>query len=716
MAQLLLVALLALPAVAAYANGFPPDATADQPFVCDYRKLAWEFAKKVQPSHDATLTFDALMLGSLCNETRPSPTQVPAPAALDSSACAIFVDVGGDDAQSGTTSKTAKATLAAGIAATRTGASGAKTLCVGVGTFYLDAPLQLTAADSGLTIQGETPSDGRGGRTWISGAVALPKLQWKQSKVAPAKAGTLSELTNTNVQAGCSVGDPSPIASGGCGCYSNSSTAASCKARCATMGASKCQAYGWSPFSGSHWSEQCCIHADTAWKPSTGPSAKGHVSGHWAGAVPAANVWKANLPAGTKLPPASQLRVGGVRSSRARFPDSNPETDIWPHGWVPDAQTWLPAKPPKSKPLFVSVLNKEIQSRNDGLTLNQSKPYSGGIGGPCEVFDPPFSYWCSAHPAGGGGFQYYVPSGMELPNSTFPSGLEPRAWSKQGRGATVHAFRRSHWASWMFDVSSVGEDSESQSPLIHFGKGGYQGCRGGPGQDWFVENVLELLDSNLEHYYDEETNTLYYQPNATSTVAPAADLQIHAPVLQALVVANATQGDPIKGLTLRGLGFRDAAPTFMEAHGVPSGGDWGLERLGALFFEGTEDLKIAGCQFERLDGNGLMLSGYHRRASIVDSHWAWTGGTAIAAWGRTDELSDGGIHGWDATPGNVPHGTTVSNCIMRESGIWEKQSSCFFQAKTAATTLTNNLCFNLPRAGFNFNDGLGGGEEVHHNL
>ena len=187
-------------------------------------------------------------------------------------------------------------------------------------------------------------------------------------------------------------------------------------------------------------------------------------------------------------------------------------------------------------------------------------------------------------------------------------------------------------------------------------------------------------------------------------------------MLQALLVANATQAAPIKGLSLRGLGFRDAAPTFMEPHGVPSGGDWGLERLGALFFEGTEDLTIAGCRFERLDGNGLMLSGYHRRASIVDSHWAWTGGTAIAAWGRTDELSDGGIHGWDATPGNVPHGTTVSNCIMRESGIWEKQSSCFFQAKTAATTLTNNLCFNLPRAGFNFNDGLGGGEEVHHNL
>ncbi len=45
-------------------------------------------------------------------------------------------------------------------------------------------------------------------------------------------------------------------------------------------------------------------------------------------------------------------------------------------------------------PMLDPVLNKEIQSRNDGDTINQSKPYSGGIGGPCEVFDPP----CAALP------------------------------------------------------------------------------------------------------------------------------------------------------------------------------------------------------------------------------------------------------------------------------------------------------------------------------
>ena len=295
--------LLAFSTVAgAYANGFPPDSTSDQPFICEYRSLAWEFAKKIQPAHDASITFDALMLGSLCNKTRPTsfstPPLIPAPSGGGAN-CDIFVAVGGDDGHAGTTFKTAKATLQAGIAASRKLRTGNKTLCVSVGTFYLDAPLELTSADSGLTIRGETPNDGRNGRTWISGAVALKKLQWEKYKVAPSVPGKLNMLENTNNQMGCAAGDPSPIASGGCGCYNNSASAAECEARCEKMGESSCKSYAWSPDSGSgKWRSQCCIHADDKWSPRTDRSAKGHVCGQWAGGHGGVNVWKAALPAG----------------------------------------------------------------------------------------------------------------------------------------------------------------------------------------------------------------------------------------------------------------------------------------------------------------------------------------------------------------------------------------------------------------------------------
>ena len=127
-----------------------------------------------------------------------------------------------------------------------------------------------------------------------------------------------------------------------------------------------------------------------------------------------------------------------------------------------------------------------------------------------------------------------------------------------------------------------------------------------------------------------------------------------------------------------------------------------LERRAALFFEGTENLGVEGCRFERLDGNAVMLSGYHRNASLIRNEVAWTGGTAFAGWGRTDEISDGGMHGYDGTGGDFPQHTLIEGNVIRETGVFEKQSSCWFQAKTAQTTLRGNICFNLARAGFNF--------------
>jgi hypothetical protein len=42
----------------------------------------------------------------------------------------------------------------------------------------------------------------------------------------------------------------------------------------------------------------------------------------------------------------------------------------------------------------VNVTNSPLRMR-DSL---ENAQYVGALGGPCENFDPPFSYWCSAHP------------------------------------------------------------------------------------------------------------------------------------------------------------------------------------------------------------------------------------------------------------------------------------------------------------------------------
>ena len=46
----------------------------------------------------------------------------------------------------------------------------------------------------------------------------------------------------------------------------------------------------------------------------------------------------------------------------------------------------------------------------------------------------------------------------------------------------------------------------------------------------------------------------------------------------------------------------------------------------------------------------------------------------MAAWGWTDELSANGTLGWDATAGDFPRHTTLAHNVVREVGLFEKQS------------------------------------------
>ena len=151
----------------------------------------------------------------------------------------------------------------------------------------------------------------------------------------------------------------------------------------------------------------------------------------------------------------------------------------------------------------------------------------------------------------------------------------------------------------------------------------------------------------------------------------------------------------------------------------------------------------------RLEGNGIMISGFNQYTSISGNHIAYTGDSAIAGWGcstshmipkpplyfklaqnldlRCVLLSDrcwgsqpkhvsnpysvikkpdpicfprytsgSDPHqpkgtGPDGTEGNFPRWTLIENNFIHHLGIHEKQSSCWFQASAAgcATRLGN---------------------------
>eukprot|EP01006_Ploeotia_vitrea_P012578 TRINITY_DN33261_c0_g1_i1.p1 TRINITY_DN33261_c0_g1~~TRINITY_DN33261_c0_g1_i1.p1 ORF type:complete len:529 (-),score=47.31 TRINITY_DN33261_c0_g1_i1:125-1711(-) len=317
-----------------------------------------------------------------------------------------------------------------------------------------------------------------------------------------------------------------------------------------------------------------------------------------------------------------------------------------------------------------------------------------GVHGWCDIFEPQEGFFC-AHPAKG------VPDGMIWNTTSFEHMPFPPPW-KNLKGALIHAFNGPRWATIMWWVQSM----DTAKRAMYFGDGGFQiGVGLKAGHEWFIENVMELLDHPNEFYFDEANRKLYVFHNSTG--APPAQ-GVVATRWQTMLTVQGTMTKPVKGLTISGVGIRDTASTFMYPHGVPSGGDWSLAAIGGVVLEGTENMSIKNCTFTRLDGNGIMVLGYHRGLVIAGNEFEWIGESAMASWGKTK--------GFDGTPGEFPVGTQVLYNVAREIGITEKQSSCWFQAKTAQTLIKGNICFNGPRAGININDNLGGGTVLEHNL
>lgn len=99
--------------------------------------------------------------------------------------------------------------------------------------------------------------------------------------------------------------------------------------------------------------------------------------------------------------------------------------------------------------------------------------------------------------------------------------------------------------------------------------GGFQDARGSnDAGEFYVENVIEELDVASEWYYDEVTHILHFAYNGTG--APPTDGSIVAIAGHAITIVNITapMAAPATGISFLGLGFRDAAYTYLMPHGT----------------------------------------------------------------------------------------------------------------------------------------------------
>jgi hypothetical protein len=297
-----------------------------------------------------------------------------------------------------------------------------------------------------------------------------------------------------------------------------------------------------------------------------------------------------------------------------------------------------------------------------------------------------------------------------------PSSLPHTPYTSDLSRAVVHSWRAGRWFSWAFLVDNATFTPSTNTTVFNFDLyvGGNQGSRGGnAGQEFFIENVLEELDAPSEFFYDPSSNKLYLWSNGSDT-APA-DGTLVVPVLTVLINATGNQSNPVLDVGFQGIGFVDSAPAYLEPHGTPAGGDWAIERSGALFFEGSIGTVLDGNLFTTLDGNGVFFSGFTRNATVSRNEFVSIGETAILQWGYTDGSPVPGM-GFDATAGNQPRGTQVLYNLVHEVGLWTKQNSFYFQSESFGNIIQGNIAYNGPRAGINFDDGMGGGSQVLNNV
>ena len=581
---------------------------------------------------------------------------------------AIYVDPrDGNDLNNGTESQPIKTINKALSILRNAPANQQKAMYLKGATYYLDSTLNLGLQDSGLTI-----SNWGDGKVVLSGG-KLYKTSWTEYKneLKPIQQG-LDGMADLHLEPGTSQKEAL--------FYGKLLSVEECSSAC--LQNTQCNGFTYYDASSYTHPFMCYLRIDGQWNPVHDSSGSSYSSQK-------VNIMVADL-SDQSPNDFTSLFINNRRAVRARYPDGNPETTglhTNPTGYVPSAVKWLP--PSTKEP------GKEILITNPNRSGSYFPYFQIGVGGSVSVFNPPESYWGTAHPAGGGGFTYRIPTGLQYPtNVSFIN----RTWSKPSTGV-VHAFHCQHWGGWQFKLDKRDNDSQT----LTWSHGGFQEARGCDyGAEWYVENIFEELDSPGEWFFDYDTRKLYLYPNST------LPNEVVGTNLNVLISIKGSQTNPVKNITISDITLAHTATTFLLDYEVPSGGDWTVHREAALVAEGIEGVKVSNCLFYSPGGNGLLLNNYVRGAVIEDNEFVWVGDNAIVAVGST-QLMDG-------TDGNQPRGTKVVGNLVHEVGVFGKQVCAYVQSLACETQLIGNVFFNGPRAGININDGFGGGNVLKNNL
>jgi hypothetical protein len=238
-----------------------------------------------------------------------------------------------------------------------------------------------------------------------------------------------------------------------------------------------------------------------------------------------------------------------------------------------------------------------------------------------------------------------------------------------------------------------------------------------------VENLFEELDAPGEWFYRKSTGQLFFYPPAG--VNPNNALIELASVEQLFKVLG-TASNKVKYLTFNRLTFTQTHRTLFTGHfeGLLRG-DYCIVRAGTVFIQDAENITIKHCFFDQIGGNGVFMNAYNRNNRVYNCEFVDAGASCVLTVGlmsavRTPSTWQQGVNPIaDNTPGpltqDYPENIVVDNNLMKNLGVFEKQTTGVFISMSHKVTVRHNTIFTSPRSVININEGTWGGHDIEYN-
>ncbi len=292
-------------------------------------------------------------------------------------------------------------------------------------------------------------------------------------------------------------------------------------------------------------------------------------------------------------------------------------------------------------------------------------------------------------------------------------------WNNPETGI-LHAMHVAEWGDYHYQIT--GSDKKGNVTL----EGGFQNNRqmGMHPEYRYVENIREELDAPGEWFYDQNTGRLsFIRPHGLNMDS----LVVEIPILENLIKITGTSDAPVQNIVWQRCTFRHTRHTFMKTNEPLLRSDWMIHRGGAIFLEGTENIRFENNFLDQVGGNGIFISGYNRRAMISGNRIRKPGASGVCLVGRPEAVRSPSLEyhefvDWqklDRTTGPKDN-TYPLDCIVRDNlihdiGRVEKQVAGIQISMAMGITASHNSIYNTPRAGINIGDGTWGGHVIEYN-